>query len=463
MYDPRDLLLQGLSYMERLGVHFGDLRYQEYSYETVVAEDGSIREYSTVSRRGIGVRIFYKGSIGFSSTNSLTKEDLFKSIDRAYAIARSIESSKKFSQRKVYKDRVSSQYKEDPFEVPLEEKTKLVVEANKNSMIQGIRSAVSRLGLQRDRRIIVSLDGAEVEVLSILSGFSHMSIAQENDARERVYDSMSRVAGWEFIASIDWSVFTRELSDLAVKAVKAPMPKAGRFKIVSDPDLIGLILHEAFGHASEGDLVASGTSILKNRIGERIASENVSIVDDGLVEGGFFVPYDDEGNKKTSTVIVEEGILRRFLTHMISASELEMEVTGNGRAQDFENIPIVRQTNLYMKPGDHSFEELFEDIKEGYYLLGRGAGGGQVDTGAGTFTFSVGPSYEIRNGEIIGLVRSTIISGFILETLKGVEAIGRDLKIKTSVFGGCGKEGQLVRVGHGGPHVRIASVLVGGV
>jgi TldD protein len=461
--DILDLMDRGLKYLEKLNVKYADLRYQEYSYELVIAEDRSLREYSVITRRGIGVRIFNNGSWGFSSTNILRSEDLFKTIDRAYAITKSFPSNKDIAERKVFREKVSASYKKDPFEVSPEEKTKIVLEANKQSIIgNSIKSAVTRLGIQRDKRIVVSTDGVFVEVSSYLVGLSHLSVASEGAVRERVFDQRSMVAGWEFIEGNDWGSFTRELSELALKAVKAPMPRAGKHLIISDPDLIGLILHEAFGHASEGDLVSSGTSILKNKLGEQIASEHVTIVDDGLVEGGYFVPYDDEGNKKKRTVIVEKGILKGYLTHMSSAKELGIEISGNGRAQDFENIPIVRQTNLYMLPGDYSFEELIEDIKEGYYLLGRGAGGGQVDTSAGTFTFAVGPSYEIRNGEISGLVRSTVVSGFILETLKGVEAVGKDLKVETSVFGGCGKDGQLVRVGHGGPHVKIRSMIVGG-
>ena len=462
--DALDLMNEGLKYAEKLGLKYADLRYQEYVYELILAEDSSLREYSRITRRGIGVRVFNNNSWGFSSTNILRKEDLLKAVERAYSITRSFPSNKSISERKVFREKISSFYRKDPFEIPPEDKTKIVLEANKQSIINStIKSAVTRLGVQRDRRIVLATDGVYVEVSSYLVGLSHLSVAAEGGNRERVFDQRSMVAGWEFIENNDWTMFTRELSELAQKALKAPMPRAGRHKVISDPDLIGLILHEAFGHASEGDLVSSGTSILKNRLGEQIASELVTIVDDGVVEGGYFVPYDDEGNKKIRTVIVEKGVLRGYLTHLSSAKELGLEVTGNGRAQDFENMPIVRQTNLYMLSGDHSFEELIEDVKEGYYLLGRGAGGGQVDTSAGTFTFAVGPSYEIKNGEISGLVRSTVVSGFILETLKGVEAVGKDLKIETSVFGGCGKDGQMVRVGHGGPHVKIRSMIVGGV
>jgi TldD protein len=139
-----------------------------------------------------------------------------------------------------------------------------------------------------------------------------------------------------------------------------------------------------------------------------------------------------------------------------------MDVTGNARAMDFENTPIVRQTNYYMKPQDHSLEELAEGIEKGYYILGRGAGGGQVDVVGGTFTFAVGPSYVIERGEIREMVKGTTVSGFVLESLQTIDAVGKDLKISTNVFGGCGKGAQNVKVGDGGPHVRIRKITVGG-
>jgi TldD protein len=129
---------------------------------------------------------------------------------------------------------------------------------------------------------------------------------------------------------------------------------------------------------------------------------------------------------------------------------------------DFESEPIVRQTNYHVEPRDHSFQELIEGVQNGYYVLGRGSGGGQVDVGGGTFTFSVGPSFVVENGELKEMVRGTTVSGSILETLKTIDAVGSDPKITTSIFGGCGKGGQMAKVGDGGPHVRIRSVTIGG-
>jgi len=254
----------------------------------------------------------------------------------------------------------------------------------------------------------------------------------------------------------------RDASEKVKISAQARSVKPGVYNAIVDGDLNHLLAHEAFGHASEGDTVVAGASILRGRIGESIASNAVTIVDDGLIDGGYPVPYDDEGIKKGRTVVVENGILRSFLSSRYTAVDLNQGLTGNARAQDITFDAIVRQTNFYMLPGESKVEELFDGISTGFYLLGRGAMGGQVDPSVGTFTFSIGPSYIIRNGEPSELVRGTIVSGNIIETLKEVDLIAKDLRVDTSVFGGCGKGGQMVRVGTGGPHIRVRRIVIGG-
>lgn len=181
-----------------------------------------------------------------------------------------------------------------------------------------------------------------------------------------------------------------------------------------------------------------------------------------MVEGGYPVPYDDEGVQKGKTIVVDKGVLKGYLTSRDTSQELNLKPTGNARAQDISFDTLVRQTNYYAEPGEWKVEELFEGVSHGIYLRGRGAMGGQVNPSVGTFTFSIGPSYIIRNGEPVELVRGVVVSGNILETLKEVDAVANDLKITTSVFGGCGKGGQTVRVGDGGPHIRTRKIVVGG-
>jgi len=293
-------------------------------------------------------------------------------------------------------------------------------------------------------------------------GLAHESIAKTNGVMERVPYSESMCAGFEFIRAKDWNSFAADLSELAIEAANSKTPPPGTYPVVVDPEVVGLLLHEAFGHASEGDLVFTGESVLCNKLGNQLASELVTIIDEGTVEGGYFYPFDDEGIKKERTIIVENGVLQSYIHDRNSALQFDAEPTGNGRAQDFENIPIVRQTNYYMQPRDHRFEELIEDIDFGIYVRGKGMTGGQVEVGMGTFTFGVGPSKVIRNGKLAETVRGVVISGSILETLKTVDAVGKDLEIRTSVFGACGKGGQRATVGDGGPHIRVRKMTVGG-
>ncbi len=447
------------------GADQATVRLQERVYELIVYDTGTLRSYTTSRTVGVGVRAVVGGGFGYAYTTSLDKESVLGTIDRAIAIARVANryGRKTFAPLSPVRDRYVTEFKVDPHYVDPETKVGLVRDVNTGSIKrEGIVSAVTRLGLERDRRLVLTSEGAEVNVDVMGVGFAHMAVAKYGAVIERVSDSESHIGGYEHIEKRDWSKFAEEIDELALKAVQSKTPPPGPYVAVVDNEVVGLLLHEAFGHASEGDGVVTGASILKGRIGERVASELVTIVDAGLVEGGYPVPYDDEGVPKRKTVIVERGVLRRYLTSRDTSPELGVELTGNARAQDVTFDVLVRQTNYYAEPGDWKVEELFEGIPFGIYLKGRGAMGGQVNPSVGTYTFSIGPSYIIKNGEPVELVRGVIVSGNILETLREVDAVAKDLKITTSIFGGCGKGAQTVRVGDGGPHLRTRKIVVGG-
>jgi len=450
----------------RLGAEYVDVRYQEIKSELIVAENGKFTKYESEAASGVGIITVVDGVPGFASTTIINLNTLLETVKEAVKIAK---TSKKLSAKNIYaevdsySDRKEVTVKIDPFETPAEEKVGLIVDINKTAILSDeIKNVSTALGIESDKRFFLSSEGTNIRTQTVLTGLRHSSVAKVNGVMEQVRDAETFVGGYEFFKEFDAEKFVTELSKLAIDAAKAKSAKPGTYPVVADPDIIGLILHEAFGHASEGDLVASGESVLSGRLGEKIASEHVTIVDDGSVEGGYPVWYDDQGVKKTKTIIVKDGVLDGYLLSRETASKLGLEPTGNARAQDFENTPVVRQTNYYMEPGDYSLEELVEDIDFGYYIKGRGGGGGQVDVGVGSFIFNAGPSYIIENGEIKELVKSVSISGLILETLKSVNAVGKDFKITTSVFGGCGKSGQRARVGLGGPSVRIGKMIIGG-
>ena len=448
-----------------LHASYADARYQCFDDELITVENKELKSYSSRRLSGIGIRVVIEGAVGYASTSDLSQNSLERTLRNAIRTAKSIKGQKHvFAETKINKTNVKSPAKIDPANVPPEDKVSIVLDANKAGWInKDVKNVMTMLGLVKDSRLFMSTQGACIEVETALVGLAHASVAKINGTMESVSDmGESRCAGFEFIKSRDWSSFTAGVSKLAIEAANSGAPPPGTYTVVVDPHVLGLVLHEAFGHASEGDVVSSGESVLRGKLGDKLASDRVTIIDEGTIEGGYFYPFDDEGTKKEKTVVVENGVLKNFLHSRNTAHELEAKPTGNARAQDFDNLPIVRQTNYYLQPRDAEFEEMIEDIEFGVYVRGKGAGGGEVDPGVGTFTFGVGPSKVIRKGELAETVKGVVISGSILDTLKTIDAAGKDLKVITSVFGGCGKDSQRATVGFGGPHVRVRKMTVGG-
>jgi TldD protein len=460
-----DLLRIGVRSAVDGGADYADARYGKSDLAQVICENGVIKSYEQETLVGIGIRVAIKGSFALATTSSLNAGSVRIASARAVKLAQAAKPEKRnssFADVKPVRARVKARAKEDPTKVHREEIAKLVLDINRSAAAPSIKSLNTRFGSYVDERHLVSSEGSDLRIRRVLTGITHTSVAQESGVLERMSDGQSLCQGFEFIRRNDWHKLAQAVTKDAAKAARAKAPKAGAYPVVADPRLVGLFMHEALGHASEGDLVSSGASVLKGKLGQRLAGANTSIVDDGEVEGGFFVPYDDEGVRKTPTTIVDGGVLKTYLASRKTASELGVPLTGNGRAQDFENIPIVRMTNIYLKPGDMSEEELIEETKEGLLVSGRGSGGGQVDVGGGTFTFGTGPSYLIHKGEKGEMLRGSMVSGSILQTLRNIVGIGRKVEVFTGVFGGCGKDGQQAKVGLGGPHVRITSMRVGG-
>ncbi len=244
----------------------------------------------------------------------------------------------------------------------------------------------------------------------------------------------------------------------AINMLHSDYVPGGRYPIVMGEKLTGVFIHEALGHACEADLVLQGDSVLEGMIGEKIADENVTIYDDPTLEnkfGSFY--YDSEGVRARKTYVVKDGILREFLHSRETAFLMGKESNGKARSQGYSYPPLVRMSNVCLDPRDWKFDEIIADTKFGIYV--DGSRGGQVDTGTGIFQFNAEEAYLIEKGEIKQPLRDVSFSGNILDTLKSVDAIGDTVEFSIGV---CGKAGQGVPVGDGGPKTRVSSVLIGG-
>lgn len=222
----------------------------------------------------------------------------------------------------------------------------------------------------------------------------------------------------------------------------------------------GILLHEAIGHGLEGDFNRKGSSAFSDRIGERVAADGVTVVDDGtLVNRRGSLTVDDEGNPAQNTVLIENGVLRGYLQDSLNARLMKQPLTGNGRRESFAHIPMPRMTNTYMLNGDKAPEEIIASVKQGLYAVNFG--GGQVDITSGKFVFSAAEAYMIENGKITYPVKGATLIGNGPDVLTRVSMIGNDLSLDPGI-GTCGKEGQSVPVGVGQPTMRIDGLTVGG-
>lgn len=463
-----DYIEKALQFLMDNGACFADARFQRRIVNSILAENKELKRYEANSFSGVGIRVLYRGAWGYAATTKLSKEDILTAAKIALNISKNL-SEKQLNEpfeisQEVINDNFSLKVRKKLEDISSEERIKLAVESNKLSFInKNIKNSRTIVADFSEERLIMNTLGTRVKIKIAMVGIGQSVVAKVNDRYEKIFEQKSRCSGFEFFDKINIENFIVELSKLVTDVLHARAAKAGTYPVVLDPKIVGLFAHEMVGHATEGDLILRKESILQNKLNMKIANENVTIIDDGLVDTGYIVPYDDEGTKKNRTFVIEKGILKRFLTSLETSIKLGMEKTGNGRAEGIFSAPLVRQTNYFLNSGDANFEEMIEDIDFGYYLLGRGAEGGEVNVTQGTFTFNTGPSYIIEKGEVKDLIKSTSISGNIIDTLKNIELIGKDLEVSTSIFGGCGKEGQLVKVGDGGPHVKVRQMIVGGI
>ena len=242
-----------------------------------------------------------------------------------------------------------------------------------------------------------------------------------------------------------------------LEAVPAP---AGSMTVVLGPGWPGILLHEAIGHGLEGDFNRKGTSAFTNRIGERVASPGVTVVDDGtLARRRGSLNIDDEGTPTQCTVLIEDGVLKGYLQDKLNARLMGMRSTGNGRRESFAHMTLPRMTNTYMRAGPHEPGEIIGSVQKGIYAVNFG--GGQVDITSGKFVFSTSEAYLIENGRVKAPIKGATLIGNGPDVLTRVAMIGNDLKLDDGV-GTCGKDGQSVPVGVGQPTLRIDGLTVGG-
>ena len=438
--------------------------YLEHAVREVVElEDGSIRKASRHLDAGAGVRVVSGERTGYTYTEDVQLDPLLDAARAARAIARDAGADDPTASVPIRSERDLYPVRREPTSAPTKDRVDLLRRIEETARAQDPRIVnVLAHVVCEDRKVLVSgSEGWLTHDSRPLVRVSIQCVAEDGGRRETgVFGGGGRFELGrledEPLAD-DWAREAARQAILNLDAVPAP---AGTMPVVLGPGWPGILLHEAIGHGLEGDFNRKGTSAFSGRIGERVASELCTVVDDGTIPGRRgSLNVDDEGTPTSRTVLIEKGILRGYLQDRLNASLMGMEPTGNGRRESYAHPPMPRMTNTFMLAGEDDPEDILRSVKKGLYAVSFG--GGQVDIVSGKFVFSANEAYLVEDGEIGPAVKGATLIGNGPDVLTRVTRVGSDLALDTGV-GMCGKEGQGVPVGVGLPTILVDGLTVGG-
>ncbi len=431
---------------------FIDLTLQRSQSTNILLKDGVAKDISIGETSGVGIRVLDRGW-GFASTDKA--KDAYALAERTHKMAKMSGVEVKFREVEGIEDEVRVKPKVDPASVDVETKRNILHSAL--DAIGNVKEVVSSSFSYFDSSTQINYynsEGSHIEMeYPKVAAFS--SVFAKKDGRLQVgLERLGATAGLEALKNLEDSSVAA--ADKAVRLLNAGEAPKGNFKVVLDPKLTGVFIHEALGHAAEADGVLQGESVLEGMLGAEIGSDLVTVFDDPTLENSFgFYFYDSEGTKAKKKAVLDDGVLMSYLHSRETSSEMEHVNTGNARSQGYGHQPVVRMSNTYLEPRDFEFDELI-DMDYGVYL--KGSKGGEVDTARGVFQFSAEEGFLIEHGEVTSSIRDVSLSGRTLDILEAVDGVGRDFGVH---LGFCGKAMQSVPVGDGGPHMRTYATVGG--
>ncbi|RLG21638.1 TldD/PmbA family protein [Candidatus Micrarchaeota archaeon] len=433
-------------------VDYIEFRASKILSNSISVKNARLEKVSSDTAEDFCFRVMVDGAWGMASSNRFDKIDKIKkeAIKMAkLAKKRTLESF--LSEEKTHTDSVEAKVKVKNEDIPIDRKIKDLIEMNKEMKIdKRIVNYSLQLSELKTEKYFINSESTEIflkqqDTLLSFSSYAKAGILQSS------HDVFGAQKGYELVKE-NWGKGRRN-AEKSISLLYAKRIKPGSYDVVLDGKMAGVLAHEAVGHASEADAVLTGESCFSGKLGKRLASELVSIVDNPRLKYQYgSYPYDDEGVKSSKTSIIEKGILKTYLHSRETAYKLNSKSTANARAQHTNRFQLVRMSNTYFDVGDFSRDEIF-DLKHGIYL--EGSSGGVVDVSTGDFQFAAELGKTIKNGEETGLLRDVVIHGNILKVLQKVDALGKKIYLNPGI---CGKGSQLVRVSSGGPLVRIRGV-----
>ena len=441
------------------GGDFADI-YVEHRVSTQISlEENLIKSLDYGINQGVGIRVIAGEEVGYSYTDDLAMKKLEETArTAAYIAATGIKPSiANLSERSVKKNIIV----EIGMEKVIEKKKVLLMQAANEAaraFDPAVKEVTVRYSDEIKNLIIANSEGRLVHDEQPLFRLGVSALAVRNGVRQMGSESLSERSGYEVFKRVSPADLGKEAARQAVSMLDAREAPTGEMPVIIANGWGGVLIHEAIGHGFEGDFIRKKTSFYTDKVGEKVASENVSIVDDGSLRNRRgTLNADDEGTITRRNILIENGICQGFLYDIFNAGLMKTYSTGNARRQSFRYIPIPRMTNTFMLAGEDAAEDMVRRTRSG--LRVRKLGGGQVDITSGNFVFQVTEAYMIERGRTTYPVKGATLIGNGPEVLTKVDMVGPDLDYGP---GSCGKDGQSVPCCVGQPTVRISAITVGG-
>lgn len=466
-------LEKGLEVARDKGADYCDVRFVINREEEIRVRGANPEKVLSKVDQGYGVRVLYKGAWGFAAGQNVEDVTL-KAVKVARASALVKKEEIVLADVEPYNDSWEPSMKKDPFTVPIEEKISLLVDCGKALMEpEDVRVSQATMRAREQDKWFYSSEGARIhQRIAHCGGGIAAIVVKGGDMQKRSYPSSFEgdfsQRGYEFIESLDLFDHCQRVAEEAVVLVDAPNCPSGKMDVVLESSQLALQVHESCGHPTELDRVLgyeasyAGTSFLTpEKVGNFVyGSPSVTIVADSTAPHGLGTfGYDDEGVKACRTVLVDKGIFSGYLTSRETAFQFEEESNGAMRATDFNFMPLIRMTNINLMPGDFTFEELLEEVKEGVYMETNRSW--SIDDKRINFQFGCESGHVIENGELTQMVKNPSYTALTPEFWGACDAVGKDWRLWGLPNCGKGEPPQTMFVGHGAAPARFRGIQVG--
>lgn len=440
------------------GGEYADLFFEDTKINNISYLDKKVDDMSLGNNYGVGLRVIVDKKTIYLYSNDTTNDSLIN-------LARSVSSIVK-NKKHIVKDFIKSKEKDNhpvhinPFDVNFDDKIETLAYLDKTARkVSDKIKQVSARYMEKERNILVcTSNGILKEDSQTYIRLVMMSMASDGTNTQTSSRTKGALDGFQVIRDINLENMAIETANSAIKMLDSEYPKSGKYPVVIDNAFGGVIFHEACGHALEATSVADNASVFCNKLGEKIASDVVTAIDDGTIKNAWgSYNIDDEGNDAQRTILIENGILKSYLVDELGSIKMNQKVTGSARRESYKYTPTSRMRNTFIDKGNSTFEELISGIEYGLYA--KKMGGGSVDPATTDYNFAVSEGYLIENGKITKPVRGATLIGRGDETLMNIEAVSSNLELADGI---CGSISGSVPTTVGQPAIRVKELTVGG-